>query len=83
MIEQSAFPPELPDIVASISNPDVVAAEITTTPSGDWAILVRTRPGTRTPIAAVEQQARGFHVLYDVHRGFDTVARPAYPGKGE
>jgi hypothetical protein len=80
---RSPEPPGLLRAAQALSHPDVSSAGLTTTPDGRWALLVRVRPGARTPIAEVEQAAGGHPVIYQPEPDDLPVARPAYPLLGE
>lgn len=67
----------------ALRHPDVTRVGLTTTGDGDWAVMVRTKPGTVTPIAAIEKAGRGYPVIYEVEPDEPPVARPAYPSRGE
>lgn len=76
-------PVELVDITNSMSVPEVTRAGLTTTAEGRWALLVRVRPGTPTPVKAVEEICREYPVIYQEEPQELPVARPAYPARGE
>lgn len=68
----------------SLSHPDVTRVGLTTTPEGDWALMVRSKPGTPIPIKEVDALVGGrYPVVYQDDPGRLPVARPAYPGLGE
>ena len=78
--------PEPPAVIKGLSetlhHPDVANVGLTTTSKGEWALLVRTRPGKDGPIPEIERQAQGYPVIYE-RADQMPVARPAYPGRGE
>jgi len=74
-------PARLRELSETLQHPDVANVGLTTTSSGDWALLVRVRPGSG-PIPDVERQAGGHPVIYE-QAGPIPVARPAYPERGE
>jgi hypothetical protein len=75
-------PRELVEVLDSLRHPSVTRTGLTTTRDGDWALMVRVRPGIPTPVPEVEAQARGFPVVYLVETPTPPVARPAYPARG-
>ena len=76
-------PPELGHIAKSLSDPNVTRVGLTTTSDGRWALMVRVKPGTETPIQKVEDSCSGYPVIYQDEPDEPPVARPAYPAKGE
>jgi hypothetical protein len=78
--------PEPPAVIRRLSetvqHPGIASTGLTTTAGGDWALLVRVKPGVKTPIAEIERQAGGHAVIYQPARPMP-VARPAFPGRGE
>ena len=78
--------PEPPAVVRRLSetvrHPSVASTGLTTTPGGDWALLVRVKPGATIPIAEIERQAEGHAVIYQ-RAGAMPAARPAFPERGE
>jgi hypothetical protein len=79
---RSPTPPRvLIEILRELHHPKVMNVGLTTTSDGEWAAMVRVRPGTQTPIPEIGSSHRGFPVIYQ--QGSDTppVARPAYPGE--
>jgi hypothetical protein len=76
-------PRELVEAADALRHRDVTRVGLTTTSEGDWALMVRTRPGTPTPIEDVERASKGHPVVYDVEPDEPPVARPAYPSRGE
>jgi hypothetical protein len=83
-VPKSPEPPEdLAALAASVSHPAVTRSGLTTTPDGEWALMVRVKAGTPTPIQAVEASCRKHPVVYEEGRDEPPVARPAYPADGE
>jgi hypothetical protein len=83
-LPKSAEPPaDLAAVAASIAHPSVTRSGLTTTADGDWALMVRVKSGTATPIRAIEQACSGHPVIYEDERQEPPVARPAYPDRGE
>jgi hypothetical protein len=76
-------PARLVEIVDSLTHSDVTRVGLTTTSKGEWALMVRVRPGQRTPIADLEGRTGGYPVVYMDEPPSPPVARPAYPAKGE
>jgi aminoglycoside phosphotransferase (APT) family kinase protein len=77
-------PPEgLVEIANSMSHPDVTRVGLTATSDGRWALMVRVRPETPTPVEGVEEICREYPVIYQEEPGELPVARPAYPALGE
>ena len=76
-------PEDLVRLSASLKHPAVTQAGITTTEDGEWALLVKVRPGTTTPLDEVEQTSMGYPVIYAAAPASLPVARPAYPKQGE
>lgn len=78
--------PEPPAVIRrlseSIRHPSIASAGLTTTSSGDWALLVRVKPGVKVPIPEIERQAQGHPIVYQPARPMP-VARPAFPDRGE
>jgi hypothetical protein len=68
-------------MVQELRHPEVVNVGLTTTNEGNWAMMVRVRPGTRIPIPEIGFRRRGFPVVYQEMSGNLPVARPAYPGE--
>ena len=93
MQDESSRPPGLPKnpeppgalvaVADSLSHPDVTRVGLTTTPDGDWALLVRFRPGAPVPIEEIEAICGPHPVVYQEDSGRLPVARPAYPALGE
>jgi hypothetical protein len=73
----------LAEAAASLTHPLVTRAGLTTTADGRWALMVRVKEGTATPVPEVEAASHGHPVVYDVEPRDWPVARPAYPGRGE
>jgi hypothetical protein len=73
-------PPELKGLSQRLRHPDVASVGLTTTPKGEWALMVRLKG--EGPIPEIERKARGYPVVY-VKAGPTPVARPAYPAQGE
>ena len=81
---KSAEPPDdLAATAASLAHPDITRSGLTTTADGEWALMVRVKPGTPTPIQAIEEASGSHPVVYDDEPGEYPVARPAYPDRGE
>jgi hypothetical protein len=76
-------PDDLAVTASSIDHPLVTRSGLTTTADGRWALMVRVKPGTRTPIPAVETLAAEHPVVYEEEPSELPVARPAYPDRGE
>lgn len=76
-------PSELISIVDSLTHPDATRIGLTTTPDGDWALLVRLKPGTPVPIEEIEAICNRYPIIYQQDSGGWPVARPAYPALGE
>lgn len=79
---RSPSPPrDLLEIVGELRHPEIMNVGLTTTSKGEWAAMVRVRPGTHIPIPEIGSRHRGYPVVYQ--QGSDTppVARPAYPGE--
>lgn len=79
----SPQPPQLAAIADAISHPAVMRSGITTTTTGEWALLVVVKDGTSYPIPAIQALCGNFPVIYQEVEGRMPIARPAYPGKGE
>jgi len=80
----SPEPPErLVKIASALVHPDVTRAGVTTTSKGEWALFVRLRPGTRTPVPEIAALAADYPVVYEDEPAGYPVARPAYPDRGE
>ncbi len=79
--------PEPPDDLAaaarSVHHPDITRCGLTTTEDGRWALIVRVRRGTVTPVPEVEALTGNHPVVYEDEPDEPPVARPAYPNKGE
>jgi hypothetical protein len=89
-IEHTPMRPLTPDpptalvaIADTLTHPDVTRVGLTTTSTGEWALMVRIRLGRPTPIPEVEAHAGGYPVVYQDEPRSPPVARPAYPAKGE
>ena len=81
---RSATPPDdLAAIASSLAHPKITRSGLTTTAGGEWALMVRVKPGTPTPIDDIEAAAAGHPVVYEDEPEQHPVARPAYPGRGE
>ena len=79
---RSATPPnDLVEIVRGLHHPDIMNVGLTTTNEGEWAAMVRVRPGTRVPLPEIGSRHRGFPVIYQQGSEIPPVARPAYPGE--
>jgi hypothetical protein len=76
-------PSALVSVADSLTHPDVTRVGLTTTPDGDWALLVRYRAGTPVPIEGIEALCGPHPVVYQEDPGSFPVARPAYPALGE
>jgi hypothetical protein len=76
-------PPEnLRVLLANLRHSSVTQTGLTTTEDGDWALLVRIRPGEAFPYAELSKQAPGIPIICeDISE--PPVARPAYPCEGE
>jgi hypothetical protein len=75
-------PAHLRRLAQTLRHPDVASLGLTTTPKGEWALLVRLKNGRHAPVAEIERRVRGEPVVYD-EAGAPPIARPAYPGRGE
>ena len=76
-------PARLTAIVDTLEHPDISRVGLTTTPQGEWAVMVRVREGVRTPIADIEAYAEGYPVIYMGGPSTPLLVRPARPSKGE
>ena len=76
-------PPDLAAIAVSIRHPAITRSGLTTTPDGQWALFVRVKPGTSTPIPAIEAASGSYAVVYETEPAEPPIARPAYPDRGE
>ena len=78
--------PKPPAVIRRLSenlhHPGIASAGLTTTSSGDWALLVRVKPGVKVPILEIERQVQGHPVVYQTARPMP-LARPAFPDRGE
>ncbi len=80
----SPEPPDgLVELTRSMSHPDVKRVGLTTTADGRWALMVRVRQGTSTPVEGVEELCGEYPVIYVEEPENMPVARPAYPARGE
>jgi hypothetical protein len=78
---RTAHPPRaLTKLVTELGR-DGTSVGLTTTSSGEWALLVRVPPAASTPIPEIERRASGFPVIYET--ATVPVARPAFPDRGE
>lgn len=77
-------PSQLVEIAERLHHPDVTRVGLTTTAEGRWALMIRVRPGTPTPVQEIEVICRDYPIIYkqDEPPGW-TTARPAYPALGE
>ena len=83
-VPESDKPPrKLVQLAKSLHHPEVTRVGLTTTSDGRWALMVRIKPSTQTPISEVEDASGGFPVVYQDEPDEPPVARPAYPGSGE
>ena len=81
---RSSQPPsDLAEFAASIAHPDVSRSGLTTTEDGEWALMLRVKRGTPTPIGDIERRLAGYRVFYEDEPQDPPVARPAYPSRGE
>lgn len=76
-------PSALVAVADSLRHPDVTQVGLTTTPEGDWALLVRVTLGAPVPIEEIEALCGPHPVVYQEDSGSMPVARPAYPAFGE
>lgn len=76
-------PPKLATVAAGIKHPDVVNSGVTTTPTGNWALLVTVRQNAPLPVAGLGKKLDGFPIVYRQESSRQMVARPAYPALGE
>jgi hypothetical protein len=81
--KSSEPPADLVAAATSLAHPAVTRSGLTTTADGEWALMVRVKPGTTTPIPAIERACAGHPVVYDDEPREPPVARPAYPERGE
>jgi len=65
----------------TIKDPLVVQAGVTTTTDGKWALFVTVPRDASVPIRSVEDQAKGFPVIYEAEPDEPPIAGPAYPRK--
>jgi hypothetical protein len=72
-------PKHLVDLADAVADPLVIQHGITTTRDGRWALYVTVPADTTVPIASVEQQAKGFPVVYEAEPDEPVRAGPAYP----
>jgi hypothetical protein len=72
-------PPELVELIRDLRHPDIVNVGLTTTTNGDWAAMVRVKPGARTPLPGIGSTLRGYPVVYQRASSTLPVARPAFP----
>jgi hypothetical protein len=80
---RTAKPPRaLVDLVERLSRDGSLSTGLTTTETGEWALLVRVPAGVATPLPEVEREAAGLPVVYEPIDRLP-VARPAFPGRGE
>jgi hypothetical protein len=79
----SSPPSRLVALADSLHHPAIQQIGLTTTPQGEWALMVTT--AWQTPIAAIEKSAldAGFSVVYEIADDLMAVARPAFPARGE
>ncbi len=76
-------PSKLVELTNSLRNPAVTKVGLTTTADGSWALMVCVRPGTHTPVKAVEEVCPDYPIVYQEEPDELPVARPAYPARGE
>ena len=72
-------PDTLVELAESIRHPLVRQCGVTTTADGRWALYVTVPPDAAVPISGVENQARGFPVVYEAEPDEPPHAGPAYP----
>jgi hypothetical protein len=81
---KSPEPPRgLAEAVKAFAHPDVENVGLTTTSSGEWAVMVRVHRFSPTPIPDVDSHFAGFPLIYETAPNEFPVARPAYPDRGE
>jgi hypothetical protein len=76
----------VPDELIKISeealrHPEVTKAGITKTTEGRYALLATVRKRASTPVAEIEEIAKGFPVIYREEEDVPPVAWPARPGQ--
>jgi hypothetical protein len=76
-------PPALVQVVNCLKNRLHYQVGLTTTPEGEWALLVRVKLATTIPLAEVESLRGNFPVIYELDSETIPEARPAYPQLGE
>jgi hypothetical protein len=64
-----------------ISHPEITKAGITKTAEGQYALLATVRKNATTPVAEIEEIAKGFPVIYQHEEDSLPVAWPAKPGR--
>jgi hypothetical protein len=74
-------PPKLVKMVRDLKHPQIMNVGLTTTSQGEWAAMIRVKPGTATPLARIGLHHRGFPVVYQEGSATPPVARPAFPGE--
>jgi hypothetical protein len=67
----------------ALTNPFVTKAGLTTTEDGRWALKLWLRRDARAPLRDVEEQCKGYQVLYAEEPDLLPVAWPAYPRRGD
>lgn len=72
-------PDRLVELADRIKDPLVVQAGVTTTTDGKWALFVTVPRDASVPIRSVEDQAKGFPVIYEAEPDEPPIAGPAYP----
>jgi hypothetical protein len=72
-------PRELVRMMRELKHPNIMNVGLTTTGDGEWAAMVRVKPGTPTPLPGIGLHFRGFPVVYQEGSATPPVARPAFP----
>jgi len=76
-------PRKLLKLLRELSHPEIMNVGLTTTSEGEWAAMVRVKPGTAVPLPEIGVHHRGFPVVYQEGSATPPVARPAFPGEEE
>jgi hypothetical protein len=79
-VPSSPEPPErLVELADTVRDPLLRQSGITTTKDGKWALYVTVPRDASVPIAAIEQQAGEYPVVYEAEPDEPPIAGPAYP----